>query len=423
MLKVFLVEDESIMREGLRDGIPWEQYGYTFVGEASDGEMALPLIRKTRPDVLITDIKMPFMDGLQLSQIVSSELPNTKIIIISGYDDFEYARSAIEVGAMQYLLKPVTRSAMQKILMQISEKIESEREQSEYLDKFREEYHEYEQLAIRHFFEKAFDGTLSVKEMYDEAAKLSIDLNYPRFNIALVYIDENPDELLRYFMRFKEYLVFRWNIRTYCIMIFCDENNSSILTDRCIQNIVRICESYGEEFSWYVTSGEPVDRLSLLSECYTNVNKKFSYRFLLPKEHVLTDEVIEKAGNILPKDGDENDRENDPSGDTGRYSETIKRAISYIDNHFKDDNLSLNEVAEYSEVSPNYFSGIFSNETDMTFTEYVTKKRMDLAKDLLRNTNRHTGDIAAEVGYKDQHYFSVVFKKTQGMTPRDYRNQ
>lgn len=73
MLKVFLVEDETVIREGLRDRIPWEQYGYRFVGEAADGEVALPLIRKTRPDVLITDIKMPFMDGLSLSRIVREE--------------------------------------------------------------------------------------------------------------------------------------------------------------------------------------------------------------------------------------------------------------------------------------------------------------------------------------------------------------
>ena len=97
-LKVFLAEDESVVREGLRDNIPWQQFGYQFVGEAGDGEMALPLIRKTRPDVLITDIKMPFMDGLALSHIVGQEFPEMKIIIISGYDDFEYARQAIQEG-------------------------------------------------------------------------------------------------------------------------------------------------------------------------------------------------------------------------------------------------------------------------------------------------------------------------------------
>ena len=105
MLKVFLVEDETVIREGLRDRIPWEQYGYRFVGEAADGEVALPLIRKTRPDVLITDIKMPFMDGLSLSRIVREEFSKTKILIISGYDDFEYAREAISIGVDQYILE------------------------------------------------------------------------------------------------------------------------------------------------------------------------------------------------------------------------------------------------------------------------------------------------------------------------------
>ena len=119
MLKVFLVEDETVIREGLRDRIPWEQYGYRFVGEAADGEVALPLIRKTRPDVLITDIKMPFMDGLSLSRIVREEFPKTKILIISGYDDFEYAREAISIGVDQYILKPVTRMSLRKVLHQL----------------------------------------------------------------------------------------------------------------------------------------------------------------------------------------------------------------------------------------------------------------------------------------------------------------
>ena len=104
MLKVFLTEDERLVREGLRDMIPWEQYGFVFAGEASDGEMALPLVRKIKPDVLITDIKMPFMDGLAFSRLISKELPATKIIILSGYDDFAYAQQAIELHVDQYLL-------------------------------------------------------------------------------------------------------------------------------------------------------------------------------------------------------------------------------------------------------------------------------------------------------------------------------
>ena len=84
MYKVFLIEDEIVIREALERMIPWNEYGFELVGKAKDGEIALPMIRKTKPDVLITDIKMPFMDGLQLSRLVKKALPATKIIILSG---------------------------------------------------------------------------------------------------------------------------------------------------------------------------------------------------------------------------------------------------------------------------------------------------------------------------------------------------
>ena len=154
MLKVFLVEDEAVIRDGLRDKIPWEQYGFRFVGEAADGEMALPMIRKTRPDVLITDIKMPFMDGLSLSKIVSEEFPKTKIVIISGYDDFEYARKAIEVGVDQYLLKPITRLTLKKTLLELKEKIEQDMVQNDYQAQFQSKMHVYEQFSRRRFMER-----------------------------------------------------------------------------------------------------------------------------------------------------------------------------------------------------------------------------------------------------------------------------
>ena len=109
MLKTFLVEDEVVIREMIKKMIPWEQYGFELAGEASDGEMALPLILKSKPDLLITDIKMPFMDGLTLCKLVKKELPDIKIVILSGYDDFNYAKQAINIGVEDYLLKPITR--------------------------------------------------------------------------------------------------------------------------------------------------------------------------------------------------------------------------------------------------------------------------------------------------------------------------
>lgn len=190
MLKIFLVEDESIVREGLRDNIPWRQYGYQFVGEAGDGEMAAPLIQKTQPDVLLTDIKMPFMDGLSLSRIVHQEFPDMKIIIISGYDDFEYARQAIALGVEQYLLKPVTRANLQKVLTELRTKIESEQEQRRYQEKFQDETREYEQFSRTNFFVKVFEGRIPVQDIYEEAARLSLKINAPCYNLLMFSLME-----------------------------------------------------------------------------------------------------------------------------------------------------------------------------------------------------------------------------------------
>lgn len=122
MLKIFLAEDEIVMREGIRNNIAWQEEGFEFVGEASDGELAYPMIQKLKPDILITDIRMPFMDGLELSRIVKQELPDTSILILSGYGEFDYAKEAISIGVEDYLLKPVTSAQLLEAIRRIAEK-------------------------------------------------------------------------------------------------------------------------------------------------------------------------------------------------------------------------------------------------------------------------------------------------------------
>ena len=248
--KVFLVEDETVIREGLRDRIPWDQFGYRFVGEAADGEMALPLIRKTKPDVLITDIKMPFMDGLSLSKIVSKEFPRMKIIIISGYDDFEYARQAIEVGVDQYLLKPVTRMKLKNVLLELKDKIEQDQEQEDYRTQFQNEIQEYEQFSRRRFMEKILEGELSVKEIYDEAERQSIEITAAGYNLLFLYLQEKnkdkmagflrkQDEVLHYFLRYPQYLLFRWNVNSYGVLVKGELSRLPELTDNCVEYVKR----------------------------------------------------------------------------------------------------------------------------------------------------------------------------------------
>lgn len=532
-LKVFLVEDESVVREGLRDNIPWQQFGFQFVGEAGDGEMALPLIRKTKPDVLITDIKMPFMDGLSLSHIVGQEFPEMKIIIISGYDDFEYARRAIREGVDQYLLKPITRRTLQKALTEVKEKIESEQEQKNYLSKYQNDMHEYEQFFLRNFFEKVFAGELSVQEIYEEAKKQSLDINAPYYNLILMNVQEKNDkrrageicqkcyeEMMRFLMRFSNYyIVFRWNVNIYGIMIKGEEENIAERTKKCLEGIEQICRLYEETLDWYAAAGVPVERFSLLSDCYRKLNHIFNYRFFEPSKHILSEkeqtesvpesgagaletidtakinpelfkaflakgqkeEVEDFVANFLSGIGEalkskifwdyillnvrfttlgyieslggtqkeflesvhsDNIQKMEMSlenmqhyiediltqaitfRDGERLSQgkkTMQKALSYIEENYTQENLSLNEIAETMEVSPNYFSAMFSQEMQMTFVEYVTGKRMEKAKTLLLETEMRSHEVALAVGYKNPHYFSFVFKKTQNCTPREYR--
>ena len=106
---------------------------------------------------------------------------------------------------------------------------------------------------------------------------------------------------------------------------------------------------------------------------------------------------------------------------SSQYGTLLGQAVAYIDSHFTDDNLSLNLVAREINISANYLSAVFSQEMGVTFTEYVTGRRMEKARELLRTTDKRSGEVAAAVGYRDPHYFSFLFKKTQGCTPRDYR--
>lgn len=535
-LKVFLVEDESVIREGLRDNIPWEQYGFRFVGEAADGEMALPMIRKERPDVIITDIKMPFMDGLSLSHIVKQEIPETKIIIISGYDDFEYARQAIKEGVEQYLLKPITRSMLQKALAEVKEKIDAEQEQKNYLKKYQNEMHEYEQSFRRNFFEKVFQGQTPLQDIYEEAARHSLDINAPAYNLILMCVQEKSgkdeageecqecqEELMRYFLRFPgTNLTFRWSINVYGILVKGEIGAIEEQTADYLKTISEICGRYEENLEWYAAAGKAVERFSMLGECYKAANHTFSYRFFSAGKHILSDDMVRTssgdesadagkidsintdlvnpelikgflangqkeeidefttnfvtgiseaigsklfwdylllnlrftvAGFVDEIGADQNAFLAELSIDEARFMDmtcanmksymtdlleravkyrdekndfqgkkALKLALSYIEENYAKESLSLNEVAQESQVSPNYFSAMFSQEMGQTFVEYVTKKRMDKAKELLLTEGIRSGDVGPMVGYKNPQYFSFVFKKTEGCSPREYRS-
>lgn len=176
LYKVFLVEDEIVTREGIRDSVDWASEGLCWCGEAADGELALPMIEATPPDILITDIKMPFMDGLELSRIVRDRLPQTRIVILSGHDEFRYAQEAIQLGVTEYLLKPISAQDLLDALGRIRTQIEVERQQQAELRNLQAQIRESANVQRQRFLIDLVTGRLTTAEAFDTARVLEIDL-------------------------------------------------------------------------------------------------------------------------------------------------------------------------------------------------------------------------------------------------------
>jgi len=187
--KVFFVEDEIEIREGIRDNVDWQACGFEFCGEAPDGEIALPLLRATEPDLLITDIRMPFMDGLQLSQIVRDRLPATKIIILSGHDEFEYAQQAIKLGVLEYLLKPVSVQDLHQVLRKAAAELDQERAERRALQRLRDQVEENRAALRERLLLRLVTGAASPAEAIEKSQLLGIELIARSYLVVAIRIE------------------------------------------------------------------------------------------------------------------------------------------------------------------------------------------------------------------------------------------
>ena len=542
MLKIFLAEDEVVVRETIKRMIPWEELGFELVGEAADGEMALPLLIRQQPDLLITDIKMPFMDGLTLARLAKKEIPGLKVVILSGYDDFNYAKQAIGIGVEDYLLKPITKNALIERLSEIRSRYEHEKTQTEYYEKFQREMQAYEKNSSRDFFEALVGGSMDMMEVYKRAEKLGLDIVAEAYNVLIFTMNCDEDfsgqrdeyssweaeslELLEnFFAGHSSAMLFRSNIFSYGVLLKGQRETIEENTRACVDEIRKILSRQDGRREWFLAVGQSVDRLSQIQKSYHTASRAFSQRYLYDENILYYDEMetMEHPGGqaetednaylqkvdvnalnpaILQKflsNGLQEETENfvkdyfyaigqEPmeslvfrnyvilnvrfsvisfikglgcdtnemeSADTeevlaesGKNMESaiayakkmisqaieirdqnsgnknrsiLKTAVDFIDSHYMDEEISLNTVANVANVSSNHFSALFSQNMGQTFIEYLTTLRMNKAKELLRCTGMRSSEIAGEIGYKDAHYFSYLFKKTQGMTPSDYR--
>lgn len=520
--KVFFVEDEIITREGIRDNVDWRGSGFEFCGEAADGEMALPLLRSAQPDVLITDIKMPFMDGLQLSKIVRERMPWVKIIILSGHDEFEYAQKAISLGVTDYLLKPVTVQKLETVLQKLASQLDQERKEQEELKRLQEQIEENQAVLRERFLFKLLVGAISPAEAVEKGQMLGLDLIARHYLVVIIKLElgdrteqydhdeylQVQDSLIELAERNPDIFVVKrdWGD----IILIVKGNTPEYIEEECgllleeirrtvagtryrlnigvgasKERIADINQSFVDALMHIQNPvhaslpglNQPIERRELLKldntavENYLRcgVRDDFDIFFnaylhplgdtalnsILIKNYIFMDVILSTARLINELGGEiekivpelssidriltdiksvEQLREQAykivsaglayrDSQPNNQHVQLIRQAREYIEQHYTNPDLSLNDVAAHVNLSASHFSVVFSQETCQTFKEYLTEIRMTKARELLRMTALRSADIAYKVGYNDPHYFSSVFKKHTGLSPIEFRSQ
>ena len=197
--RVLLADDEEEIRSGISRKIDWASLGFALVGEAANGEEALELAEQLRPDVVLTDIKMPFMDGLTLCRRLRQTLPGARMVVFSGFDDFEYARQAVGMGVSEYILKPINAPELGQVLLRLREQLDRQRLERRDMETLRRRYEESLPVLRELFYTRLLNGHLPPDQIRDRAARYEIDLPEGLWTAALVHVDgaeEARDELL-----------------------------------------------------------------------------------------------------------------------------------------------------------------------------------------------------------------------------------
>ena len=487
LLKVFIVDDEIATREGIRSASLWDDQNFTLVGEAPDGEIALPMIADEKPDVVVTDIRMPFMDGLALSRAVKRSMPWIHIVILSGYSDFGYARQAISLGVEEYLLKPVTVEELRTVLERIREKkLEEKRKREE------EQQIRSRMVSGITFLQDKLLGSLLSEQTDEQGAarmraqmeNLGIHVTAPCYNVLDIRFRYAPEEggrergitLLQSLADSGGGGILLSTASNGAYALVMDAGREE-LEERCYTYASMILDAREEPFRRKIVGVQEMEDTPLKlqnleiqplyeqlqyirAEDFDEVFRAYirSIHEAAPHPNLSEDylrmEAVLTASRIVREAGGDpgqilnlRDYENAMLPDTQislpeaaerllrkalvyrdqqnplHGNRAVMNACRYLAQNFTDPNLMLQDAARAAGMSNSRFSTVFSQEMGVTFTEYLTNLRIAKAKELLRATKLRSSEISSEIGYSDRHYFSYLFKKNTGMTPSEYREK
>ncbi len=520
--KLLIADDEYWTREKIRSMIAWEEYQIDFMSPAQDGEEVLQILEADRPDILITDINMPFLNGVDLVKKVKEQYPEIVILVLSGYDDFDYVKETLMAGAINYLLKPVTKidliRAVSKALELISEKEENERQtlkaasllQDRELSLLIEK--ERVRLSMTPVSGTALDSVgcsimlIKIHDLQTLMGRYQYDMNYLSYSVKkkLREFDQKQNLVIfNYINRSNEFLVVseldvaEQQILALKMMKRLKEETDSPITiavseqaysmdslhDAYVQSIsVLMTRPYSTESVILFSNKEKNSMNHQVVDCFTQeMEHRLRAALKTGSERTLTEFLLDELGfgacerrnfmemkqtvnrisaifqDYLTGQGasEESIRElgrleqmadkvvesldveqllsllaemqnvvlgEKKSEVSGNIRDYVKEAVAYINENYFEE-LTLSGLADKYAVESSYFSRLFKQETGENLMLYIAGKRMEKAKELMQREDINIAEVAFMVGYDDYTYFSKVFKKHTGVSPREYRNR
>lgn len=358
MNKVLIIDDEPWAREVVKALGDWDRLRLTIVGEAEDGKEGLRLIQELEPQIVMTDMRMPGVDGVELLQQLNSRFPSLKVVVMSGYDDFIYLKQAIHSRAVDYLLKPVDPDELNAALKKCIHELEVQKQTVNTSWKsplvfpstaLMDRYTALRQRVFASLFELSKPAVLQTMNKLEEFLASSFPEGMEQ--ALLAKMGDDFEHILEQFMSENE-VGFESQVR---------ETESGAQWINVSDTLETIRRNYGEA----------IDKI----------------------------EAIRKSKTRL----------------------VIAEVQSYIDQHYIDP-ITLETVAHHFFVSKEHLSRVFKTTAHENLTEYIIRKRMEKAKELLQQPHISIKQAALMVGYPEQAYFHRVFKKHFGITPGDIRS-
>jgi len=393
-MKILLVDDESLVRSSMARMIAHFEPNHS-IFEAEDGEDALSMLETEAFDLVVTDIRMPAVDGLELTKRIRERWPELIVVMLTGYADFQYAQEAIRYNVKEYLLKPVSIEHLRKMIAQVQEEL-NRRNASKVVDK----------LRTRSLLEKR------VQDLF--------------YELPLPYYDESL------FPPFARFALFSFAVAA--------EGERGRTARFALKNVVEdllaphgtpvvVVTDQAATAVLFVSDGNegppPEDAsLAALTSAVPDDVKRIAKLDVVGSFGGVSASLQDiKALYLesLKALGAAEEPEPSPPAEE-QVHRIVRGALELIQERYAEE-LTLTSIADALYVSPNYLSSLFKAETGSTFTHHLTKARMTKAKQLLRETNLKIYAICEQVGYADQAHFSRMFKTLEGMSPYEFRTK